>query len=118
MKLIVGLGNPGLQYENTRHNIGWMAIDHFAKEYDVKMRLENSFSGIIGMINMLGKKAILLKPTTYMNLSGESIIKVINYYKIDINDILVISDDIDSTFLRIRLRAKGSSGGHSLTFTY
>lgn len=113
MKLVVGLGNPGLRYENTRHNVGWMAIDHYAQEKGIALKFEPAFSGIIGTVNLLGKKAILLKPTTFMNLSGESVIKVLNYYKIDVEDMLVISDDIDSTFSRVRLRAKGSSGGHN-----
>ncbi len=113
MKLVIGLGNPGLKYENTRHNIGWMALDHYAKDNDVEMHLEPEFQGILGKKLVSGEKVFFLKPVTYMNLSGESIIKVMNYYKIDIDDILVISDDIDSTFGRIRLRAKGSSGGHN-----
>lgn len=113
MKLIVGLGNPGLQYENTRHNMGFMAIDRFAKKNNVEMHLEPKFYGILGNITINGEKTLLLKPTTYMNLSGESVIKVVDFYKIDINDILVISDDLDSALGRIRLRAKGQAGGHN-----
>ena len=113
MKLIIGLGNPGKNYENTRHNMGWMAIDSFAKKNNVEMHLEPKFQGIIGSITINNEKSILLKPVTYMNLSGESIIKVMNFYKIDVDDILVICDDLDSPLGRIRLRAKGSAGGHN-----
>ena len=113
MKLVIVLGNRGNTYENTRDNMGWMALDRFAKNNNVEMHLEPEFQGILGKKLVSGEKVFFLKPVTYMNLSGESIIKVMNYYKIDIDDILVISDDIDSTFGRIRLRAKGSSGGHN-----
>lgn len=113
MKLIIGLGNPGKQYENTRHNAGFMALDKFAKINNLDFSLDTKLQGMIATINKNGNKAILLKPMTYMNLSGESILKTINYYKIDINDILVISDDLDSRLGRIRLRAKGSAGGHN-----
>ena len=113
MKLIIGLGNPGSQYENTRHNMGWMAIDRFAKINNVEMHLEPKFQGIIGSITINGEKTLLLKPVTYMNLSGESVIKVMTFYKINVEDILVISDDLDSPLGRIRLRPKGSAGGHN-----
>ena len=113
MKLVVGLGNPGLKYENTRHNIGWMALDHYAKKNNIEMHLEPEFQGILGKALINGEKIIFLKPVTFMNLSGESVIKVLNYFKIDVEDMLVIADDLDSTFGRVRLRAKGSSGGHN-----
>ena len=113
MKLIIGLGNPGSEYENTRHNMGFMSIDRFVTKNNINLKLEPKFQGILGSCVLNGEKAILLKPTTYMNLSGESVIKVMNFYKIDSNDILVICDDLDSRFGRIRLRAKGSAGGHN-----
>ncbi len=113
MKLVIGLGNPGSNYENTRHNMGWMAVDRFAALNNVEMHLEPKFQGIMGTITIKGEKTILLKPVTYMNLSGESVIKVMNFYKIDSKDILVISDDLDSPLGRIRLRSKGSAGGHN-----
>ena len=113
MKLVIGLGNPGNTYENTRHNMGWMAIDQFAKKNNIEMHLEPKFQGILGTIIINGEKTILLKPVTYMNLSGESVIKVMNFYKIKPEDILVISDDLDSPLGRIRLRSKGSAGGHN-----
>lgn len=113
MKLIVGLGNPGSEYENTRHNMGFMTLDRFANKHNLTFSLEPKFKGMVSTINMDGNKAILLKPMTYMNLSGESVIKVIQFYKIDVNDILVISDDLDSKLGRVRLRDKGSAGGHN-----
>ena len=113
MKLIIGLGNPGEKYANTRHNIGFMVVDSLADKYNAPFLLETKFKGMISAININGQKAILLKPMTYMNLSGESIIKVIQFYKIDINDIIVVVDDLDSPLGRVRMRAKGSSGGHN-----
>ena len=113
MKLIIGLGNPGKQYESTRHNAGFMAIDNFALKYNVSFSLDTKMSGMVGTLNLNGNKAILLKPMTYMNLSGESVSRVMNYFKIDKDDILVICDDLDSRLGRVRLRAKGSAGGHN-----
>ena len=113
MKLIVGLGNPGKDYENTRHNMGWMAIDSYCKEYGIEMHLEPKFQGLTATINVNGHKAILLKPITYMNLSGESIIKVKNHYHIEDKDILIILDDFNLPLSKLRLREKGSSGGHN-----
>ncbi len=113
MKLIIGLGNPGSQYANTRHNAGFMAIDAFASKYNVEFSLEPKLKGMLAKVQLGENKALLLKPMTYMNLSGESVIAVMQYYKIDINDILVISDDLDSRLGRLRLRAKGSAGGHN-----
>lgn len=113
MKLIIGLGNPGKDYESTRHNMGFMAIDNFAKRENVSFKLEPKFKAEIATITINDNKAILIKPMTYMNLSGEAVIKVMNFYKISSDDILVISDDLDSQLGRVRLRANGSSGGHN-----
>lgn len=113
MKLIVGLGNIGEEYKNTRHNMGFMCIDHFAEKNGFQFKDEPKFKGMIANINYQGQKAILLKPSTYMNLSGESVEKVLQFYKIDVNDMLVISDDLDSPFGRVRIRPKGASGGHN-----
>ena len=112
MKLIVGLGNPGKEYENTRHNIGFIFIDNFAKSLNVNID-KKKFDGLYNEVNINNEKVILLKPQTYMNLSGESIIKFVNFYKINIEDILIINDDLDLDFGRIRLRMNGSSGGHN-----
>ena len=113
MKLIVGLGNIGKEYESTRHNTGFMTIDYFANEYKATFKLETKLEGFISSLNIDGEKVILLKPTTYMNLSGNSISKVLNYYKIDKKDMLVIHDDLDLKVGQIRFRNHGSAGGHN-----
>ena len=113
MKLIVGLGNPGNQYENTRHNVGFMTIDSFANHQGVEFRLEPKLKGMLASVTLNGNKAFLLKPMTFMNLSGESVKAVMQYYKISVEDILIISDDLDSHNGRVRLRADGSAGGHN-----
>ena len=113
MKLIIGLGNPGSQYELTRHNVGFIIIDEFAKRNNIEFKLDSKLKGAIGTKTINGEKIMLLKPMTYMNLSGESVIAVMNYYKIEVEDIIVISDDLDSPLGRIRLRDHGSSGGHN-----
>lgn len=113
MKLIVGLGNPGKDYENTRHNVGFMAISSFADKYNIEFKDNKSLKGAIGHANINGEKVILLKPMTYMNLSGDSVLLVKNYYKVDIKDIIVINDDLDMPTGKVRYRAKGSAGGHN-----
>lgn len=113
MKLIVGLGNPGKDYENTRHNAGFMVLDAFAKELNLELHLEPKFKALMAMTNVDGEKVILLKPVTYMNLSGEAVRPVMNFYKIDVEDIIVVSDDLDSRCGRVRIRANGSAGGHN-----
>ena len=112
MKLIVGLGNPGKQYENTRHNIGFIFIDSFANSLGIQISKEK-YNGLYAEAIINGEKIILLKPLSYMNLSGEVIIKFVNFFKINIEDILIINDDLDMDFGRIRLKSNGSSGGHN-----
>ena len=112
MFLIVGLGNPGKEYAGTRHNIGFEAVDYIADKYNIELN-RIKFKGIFGEGMINGKKVILLKPTTYMNLSGESIREVVNFYKISNEDIIVIYDDISLEVGRIRIREKGSHGGHN-----
>jgi len=111
--LIVGLGNPGKEYEKTRHNIGYMFIDHLANELNVKFKKSIKHQGEIAECNICGNKCILLKPTTYMNLSGISVQSVANYYKIDNKDIFIIVDDLDLPAGKIRIKKDGSSGGHN-----
>ena len=113
MKLIVGLGNPGKQYEGTRHNAGFIAIDEVAKHYGAEFKLESKLKGMVAKINSNGNKAILLKPMTYMNLSGESVVATAQFYKIPLEDIVIICDDLDTKIGTYRLRYKGSSGGHN-----
>jgi len=112
MYLIVGLGNPEEKYSNTRHNMGFDVINEFSKEYDIKVS-KSKFDAFYGMGEINGEKIILVKPQTYMNLSGESIIKFKKFYKISSKNIIVIYDDIDLKLGDIRLKAKGSSGSHN-----
>lgn len=112
MFLIVGLGNPEEKYNNTRHNIGFEAIDYIADKYNIDIN-RKKFKGVYGEGFIGNEKVILMKPTTYMNLSGECIREVIDFYKLTNEDILVIYDDISLDVGRIRIRAKGSAGGHN-----
>lgn len=112
MFLVVGLGNPGREYEDTRHNIGFKVIDNIAKEYNIDINRQK-FKGIYGEGFINGEKVMLLKPTTYMNLSGESVREVMDFYNLDNNEILVIYDDISLDVGRLRIRDKGSAGGHN-----
>ena len=112
MKLIVGLGNPGKEYENTRHNIGFIFIDALAKDLNVSID-KKKFNGLYTETFINGEKVILLKPQSYMNLSGEVVIQYLNYFKIKVEDMLVINDDLDMEFGKLRLRQDGSSGGHN-----
>ena len=110
--LIVGLGNPGMQYENTRHNAGFMALDCTAKEEGVKIdRLK--FKGYIGDAVISGKRCLLLKPQTYMNNSGEAVAAAMQFYKLDISHVIVLFDDISLAPGKLRIRRKGSAGGHN-----
>jgi len=108
-KLVVGLGNPGRKYKGSKHNIGFMAIDHYVKNNKLKLKKKTTMNGEICEYEDL----ILLKPLTFMNHSGISVRKVVDYYKIDINDVLVIYDDADLPFSKLRLRYQGGSGGHN-----
>lgn len=113
MKIIAGLGNPTREYEGTRHNIGFSVIDKLAEQYNISMT-EKKHKAICGKGIIEGEKVVLLKPQTYMNLSGESIGEAVNYYKVDPEeDLIVIYDDIDLDVGRLRIREKGSAGGHN-----
>ncbi|WP_075979828.1 aminoacyl-tRNA hydrolase [Bacillus massilinigeriensis] len=112
MKLIVGLGNPGRLYEHTRHNIGFDVIDKLAENMNIPLS-QAKFKGLFGMGNIGGEKVLLLKPLTYMNLSGESIRAIMDYYDIVNEELLVIYDDLDLPVGKIRLRERGSAGGHN-----
>lgn len=112
MKIIIGLGNPGKQYEQTRHNAGFMVIDRLSSQLGIPLD-QSKFKGLYGIGFYKGEKVLLLKPLTYMNLSGESIRAVINYYQIELENMLVIYDDLDLPVGKIRLRQKGSAGGHN-----
>ncbi len=113
MYIIAGLGNPGREYDNTRHNIGFMCIDTIAEANNINV-IERKHKALIGKGFIDGKKVILVKPQTYMNNSGESIRELIDYYKVDPEDeLLVIYDDIDLDVGKLRIREKGSAGGHN-----
>ena len=112
MKMIVGLGNPGKEYENTRHNLGFIIIDNYAKELNVEID-KKKFNGLYTTTFVNDEKVLLLKPQSYMNLSGEVVKSFVDYYNVDPKDVLVISDDLDLNFLDYRLRLFGSSGGHN-----
>lgn len=112
MKLIVGLGNPGKEYANTRHNMGFMFIDEYARQKGVEIT-KKKFNGLYIDFMNNGEKTILLKPQTYMNLSGESVRAFVDFFKIEIKDILIISDDLDLPIGKYKLRPTGSSGGHN-----
>lgn len=112
MKLIVGLGNPGKEYENTRHNAGFKFIDKFAKSKNLEFNKEK-FNGLYAEFNYKDEKIILLKPQKYMNLSGEVVIKFKDFFKINLEDILIICDDLDTELGKIKIKYKGSSGGHN-----
>lgn len=112
MKLIVGLGNPGKQYDKTRHNIGFEVVDKLSEKLNIPLD-RAKFQGIYGVGHVGGEKVFLLKPLTYMNLSGESIRAMIDFYQIDDEELVVIYDDLDLPVGKIRLRQKGSAGGHN-----
>lgn len=113
MYIIAGLGNPGGKYDDTRHNIGFMVIDAAAEKYHIAVT-EKKHKALIGKGIIGGEKVILVKPQTFMNLSGESIREVIDYYKIEEKtELIVISDDISLDVGTLRIRKKGSAGGHN-----
>ena len=111
MKLIIGLGNPGRVYANNRHNIGFMCLNHFAKTQGIRFDRKQG-QARIGSGEVAGSEVILAKPQTYMNLSGQSVSRLIKRFDIDLNDLLVIHDDLDLPLGKIRIRRGGSSGGH------
>ena len=112
MKLIVGLGNPGNIYNNTRHNLGYFFIDYFAEKIGEKIE-KNKFEGKYAEVEINKEKVILLKPEKFMNLSGEVIKSYISYFKIPIENILVICDDMNLEVGAIKLKSQGSCGGHN-----
>ena len=112
MYIIAGLGNPGKKYENTRHNIGFITLDYLAERHDIKIN-KIKHKALVGEGRISGQKVLLVKPQTYMNLSGESLREVMDYYKVDIEDMIVIYDDIDLPAGTVRIRKKGSAGTHN-----
>jgi PTH1 family peptidyl-tRNA hydrolase len=112
MRIIIGLGNPTEKYQATRHNIGWDAITRIADDYNIALN-QNKHKAICGTGYIEGEKVILAQPVTYMNLSGESVRQLVDYYKVSAQDIIVIYDDISLDVGRLRIRKKGSAGGHN-----
>ena len=112
MYLIVGLGNPEEEYKNTRHNMGFDTINKLANDYNIEMN-KQKFKAIYGMGTIEGEKVILLKPQTYMNLSGESIIEWVNFYKLAMDKLIIVYDDIDVEPATIKIRKKGSAASHN-----
>ena len=112
MYLVVGLGNPGKQYEMTRHNIGFHTIDYIADDLGVNVK-KLKYKALYGECEISGEKVYLIKPQTYMNLSGESVVEFANFFKVSVENIIVISDDVSLETGRIRVRPKGSAGGHN-----
>lgn len=110
MKLVVGLGNPGRKYEETRHNVGYVVLGQLARKYATS-GVKNRFQGEAAEANLDGQKALLLTPTTYMNLSGASVVAARDFYKIENEDILVVCDDMNLPLAKLRVRSGGSSGG-------
>ncbi|MDR1272304.1 MAG: aminoacyl-tRNA hydrolase [Clostridiales Family XIII bacterium] len=112
MIFVIGLGNPGREYENTRHNLGFITIDRLAERHDIKVsKLKHKALTGTGMIS--GSKAMLVKPQTYMNLSGETVRSLIHYYGARPEDIIIIYDDVDIPTGSLRIRKKGSAGSHN-----
>lgn len=112
MKLFVGLGNPGKEYEKTRHNVGFAVIDQLSENLNIPLN-QAKFKGLYGTGFVHGEKVFLLKPLTYMNLSGESVRAIMDYFQMDLEDVVIIYDDLDLPIGKMRLRQKGSAGGHN-----
>ncbi|NLC54880.1 MAG: aminoacyl-tRNA hydrolase [Erysipelothrix sp.] len=112
MKLIVGIGNPGKEYENTRHNVGFLAVDKIADHHNVEFD-QKKFNSVYAILRIKGQRVILMKPETYVNLSGSAVLSMMNYFGIDKDEILIIYDDFALPLGKIRVRFKGSGGGHN-----
>ena len=110
--IVCGLGNPGVKYEDTRHNMGYMALDTIAKRLDTDVK-RLRFKSLTADVTMGGKHCLLMKPTTFMNNSGEAVVEALEFYKLTTEQLLVIYDDISLDVGRVRIRKKGSDGGHN-----
>ena len=113
MKLVLGIGNPGENYQNTRHNIGFLVMDEISRKLGESFKLDTSFESMISKFTYKNEKVILVKPLTYVNLSGIALSKLMRYFKVELEDILVIVDDINLKTGYIRIREQGSDGGHN-----
>lgn len=108
--LVVGLGNPDKKYENTRHNAGWLALDYLADKHNCRVN-KIKYKSFVGECSIGGARALLMKPTTYMNNSGQAVVEAMNFYKIPPENVIVIFDDISLDVGKMRVRSKGSDGG-------
>ncbi|MDR1012479.1 MAG: aminoacyl-tRNA hydrolase [Coxiellaceae bacterium] len=113
IKLIVGLGNPGIKYHDTRHNVGFWTIELIANKYNGNSKFESAFNGFISNISISEHKCLLFLPETFMNLSGEAVIKLVRFYKLEVTSILLIHDELDFPPGIIRLKHGGSANGHN-----
>lgn len=112
MKLIAGLGNPGAKYELTRHNVGFLVIDALSDKFGITVS-SGKFKGVFGKGRILGEEVVLIKPETFMNLSGDTIIPALNFFKIAPEDLIVIHDDLDMESLKVKAKFGGGHGGHN-----
>ncbi len=112
MRLVAGLGNPGPRYEASRHNVGYFVADELARRWRIELRHTDRFHGWLGQAERRGQTVLLLKPATFMNLSGQSVATAWRFYKVAVGEMLVVHDDLDLPVGQLRLRAEGSSGGH------
>lgn len=113
VKMIVGLGNPGSKYQQTKHNVGFIAVDRLVKDLDISFTEDKTFKALVGSTFINQEKIYFVKPTTFMNNSGLAVRALLTYYNISTKDLMVIYDDLDMAVGKIRLRQKGSAGGHN-----
>lgn len=112
MKLVVGLGNPGSKYQNNRHNVGFLIVDRFAARFEIRMDTKKK-KAVFGRGSCNGVMVTVLKPQTFMNLSGEAVLYLASFLKVKTQDIIVVADDTELAFGRIRIKKRGGSGGHN-----
>lgn len=113
MKVVVGLGNPGKQYEGTRHNAGFMVVERLSRAWGVKGKLDTRFEALVGEGHFGSEKVLLVEPLTFMNLSGRAVQKILHFYKLTPDDLLVVYDDFAIALGTVRIRTSGSAGGHN-----
>lgn len=113
IQLIAGLGNPGAKYEGTRHNVGFWFVDELAREKGCSLRHDSKFQGEVGKVSVAGETIWLIKPTTFMNLSGQAVSALANYYKLTVENLLVVHDELDLEPGTVRLKCGGGHGGHN-----
>ncbi|MDD3013871.1 MAG: aminoacyl-tRNA hydrolase [Candidatus Gastranaerophilales bacterium] len=113
MKVIVGLGNPGEKYKNTRHNAGFMTTGELASKYNIDGKLNSKFDSIVGKSTIANSEVLIVQPMTFMNLSGNAVVKVLNWYNIEPDELLVVFDDVNLDLGKIRFRPSGADGGHN-----